>query len=37
MNVVNRYLSGGKAPDIHMMVLYGADIETAKTTLERTA
>ena len=37
MNVINRYLNEGKTPDIHMMVLYTADIETAKTTLERTA
>ena len=37
MNVINRYLNKGKTPDIHMMVLYTADIETAKTTLERTA
>ena len=36
MNVINRYLNEGKTPDIHMMVLYTADIETAKTTLERT-
>ena len=37
MNVINRYLNEGKTPDIHMMVLYTADIETAKTILERTA
>ncbi len=37
MNVINRYLKEGKSPDIHMMVLYTADIEKAKTTLERTA
>lgn len=37
LNVINRYLKEGQNPDIHMMVLYTADIEKAKTTLERTA
>ena len=37
MDVINRYLKEGKEPDIHMMVLYTADIEKSKTTLTRTA
>ena len=37
INVINRYLQEGKSPDIHMMVLFTADIESAKTTLKRTA
>ena len=37
MDVADRYLREGKEPDIHMMVLYTADIEEAKTVMERTA
>ena len=37
MDVIDRYLKEGKHPDIHMMVLYTADIEKAKTELSRTA
>lgn len=37
MDVIDRYLKEGKQPDIHMMVLYTADIEPEKTSLERTA
>ncbi|MCI8888195.1 MAG: hypothetical protein HFG70_08930 [Hungatella sp.] len=37
IDVINRYLKEGKEPDIHMMVLYTADIEKSKTTLTRTA
>lgn len=37
MDVINRYFKEGKEPDIHMIVLYTADIEKSKTTLTRTA
>ena len=37
MDVIERYLKEGKQPDIHMMVLYTADIEKAKTIMKRTA
>lgn len=37
MEVIDRYLKDEEEPDIHMMVLYTADIESAKTTLSRTA
>lgn len=37
MNVLKRYLKENKSPDIHMMVLYTADIENAQTTLHKTA
>lgn len=37
MDVTDRYLKEEQEPDIHMMVLYTADIERAETTLERTA
>ncbi len=38
MNVINRYLNGRKNPGYSYLVkvLYTADIETAKTILERT-
>lgn len=37
MDVIDRYLREEKEPDIHMMVLYTADIERAETSMERTA
>lgn len=37
MGVIDRYLREGKRPDIHMMVLYTADIEEAEASLECTA
>ena len=37
MDVIDRYLKEGKEPDIHMMVLYTADIEKSPTVLTRTA
>lgn len=37
MDVIDRYLREEKEPDIHMMVLYTADIEEAKASMERTA
>lgn len=37
IHVIDRYLKEGKTPDIHMMVLYTADIKKAKTVLDRTA
>ena len=37
VDVIERYLKEGKEPDIHMMVLYTADIEEAKASMERTA
>ena len=37
MDVIDRYLKEGKQPDIHMMVLYTADIEKSKTVFSRTA
>lgn len=37
MDVADRYLKEGKEPDIHMMVLYTADIERAETSFSRTA
>ena len=37
MDVFERYLREGKEPDIHMMVLYTADIEKSETVLRRTA
>jgi len=37
MYVFERYLREGKEPDIHMMVLYTADIEKLETVLRRTA
>ena len=37
MEVAGRYLKEGKRPDIHMMVLYTADIENSKTSFQRTA
>ncbi len=37
MDVIDRYLKEGKEPDIHMMVLYTADIEKAEASLTRTA
>ncbi len=37
MDVIDRYLKEGKEPDIHMMVLYTADIESSKTSLVKTA
>ena len=33
MDVIDRYLSEGEEPDIHMIVLYTADVEHAKTSL----
>ncbi len=37
MDVIDRYLREEKEPDIHMMVLYTADIEESKASMERTA
>jgi hypothetical protein len=37
MDVIDRYLKEGKEPDIHMMVLYTADIEKSNTILKRTS
>lgn len=37
MDVLKRYLKENKRPDIHMMVLYTADIENVQTTLHKTA
>ena len=37
MDVFERYLREGKEPDIHMMVLYTADIEKSETVLRRAA
>lgn len=37
MDVIDRYLKEGKSPDIHMMVLYTADVEKAAQSMERTA
>lgn len=37
MDVADRYLKEGEEPDIHMMVLYTADIEKAETSFFRTA
>lgn len=37
MEVLDRYLREGKQPDIHMMVLYTADIEGANTVFACTA
>lgn len=37
LDVIDRYLREGKEPDIHMMVLYTADIEEVNTILECTA
>lgn len=37
MNVIDRYMMEGKRPNIHMLVLYTADIQQAKTVLNRTA
>ena len=37
MDVIDRYLKEGKEPDIHMMVLYTADIDKTKDSLDRTA
>ena len=37
MDVADRYLREGKEPDIHMAVLYTADIEKAGTVFSRTA
>ena len=37
LDVIDRYLREGKRPDVHMMVLYTADIEEAGTVLDRTA
>ena len=37
MDVIDRYLREEKEPDIHVMVLYTADIEEAKASMERTA
>ncbi|MCI8766011.1 MAG: hypothetical protein HFG58_15945, partial [Lachnospiraceae bacterium] len=37
MDVADRYLKEGKEQDIHMMVLYTADIERAETSFSRTA
>lgn len=37
MDVIDRYLKEGKEPDIHMMVLYTADIEKSPTILTRMA
>ena len=37
MDVVDRYLREGERPDVHMMVLYTADIEETEVALERTA
>ncbi len=37
IDVIDRYQREGKEPDIHMLVLYTADIERAKTVMSRTA
>lgn len=37
MDVIDRYLKEGEEPDIHMMVLYTADIDKAEGSLTRTA
>ncbi|MCI9359927.1 MAG: hypothetical protein HFG65_03020 [Hungatella sp.] len=37
MDVIDRYLKEGEEPDIHMMVLYTADIDKAEDSLTRTA
>lgn len=37
MDVIDRYLKEGKEPDIHMMVLYTADIDKTKDSFDRTA
>lgn len=37
MSVIDRYLKEGKEPDIHMIVLYTADIDKAEDSLNRTA
>ncbi|MCI8534769.1 MAG: hypothetical protein HFG68_04255 [Hungatella sp.] len=37
MEVIDRYLTEGKQPDIHMMVLYTADIAKVKSIMKRTA
>ncbi len=37
MEVLDRYLREGKQPDIHMMILYTADVEGVNTVLECTA
>ncbi len=37
LEVIERYLQEGKRPDIHMMVLYTADIEKAANLMKRTA
>ena len=37
MDVIDRYLREEKEPDIHMMVLYTADIEEAEASMKRTA
>ena len=37
LKVWRRYLQEGKRPDIHMMVIYTADIEKTKTVLHRSA
>ena len=37
MEVIDRYLNEGKNPDIHMMVLYTADMENSETAMHRTA
>lgn len=37
MDVIDRYLREEREPDIHMIVLYTADVEHTKTSLTRTA
>lgn len=37
MDVIDRCLREGKEPDIHMVVLYTADVEHAETSFVRTA
>lgn len=37
LEVIDRYLREGERPDIHMLVLYTADVEEAQTVMERTA
>ena len=37
IDVIDRYLREGKEPDIHMLVMYTADIERAETVMKRTA
>lgn len=37
MDVIDRYLREEKEPDIHMIVLYTADVEYARASLVRTA